>query len=149
MIRRVPRASIFVACLALLSVAVLAGCSVSPGSSASAPASPAGPAPSAVAARPTIEVVSPADGATIKGTELTVRVETTGLKFVNPSNSPVPGEGHLHLVLDERPLEMSVTPGFVFKALAPGPHTLRSELVQNDTTPFAPPVFKTTKFTVK
>jgi len=44
---------------------------------------------------------------------------------------------------------MSVTPDYTFKNISPGKYTLRSELVQNDTIPFAPAVFQTVTFTVK
>ncbi|HEY5484356.1 MAG TPA: hypothetical protein VIK31_11210, partial [Propionibacteriaceae bacterium] len=105
--------------------------------------------PGVTTAVPTIKVVSPVDGTVVEGSDLSVRVETTGLEFVDPSNTTVPGQGHVHFTLDEQPVQMSVTPDYTLKNITPGKHTLRSELVQNDTTPFAPAVFQTVTFTVK
>jgi hypothetical protein len=76
-------------------------------------------------------------------------VETSGLKLVMPSNTLVPGEGHVHFTLDEQPFKMSATPDYAFKDVALGPHSLKAELVQNDTKPFDPPVVQTVTFTVK
>ena len=147
MIRR-PPASVFVAALlAIALVSILAGCSSAPAAS-SRPTSPAS-AVSAAAVLPTIKVLAPLAGSTVTGSDLSVRIETTGLKFVDPSTTRVPGEGHVHFVLDGQPVKMSITPEYVFKGLAPGPHTLRSELVQNDTAPFSPAVLETVQFTVK
>jgi hypothetical protein len=134
--------------LAVSLVLVLAGCSTTPTASKGTPATkPA--SPGVTTAVPTIKVVSPVDGTVVEGSDLSVRVETTGLEFVDPSNTTVPGQGHVHFTLDDQPVQMSVTPDYTLKNITPGKHTLRSELVQNDTTPFAPAVFQTVTFTVK
>lgn len=148
MTRKARVASFVLALTAAALVGLLAGCSASTSVPArSAPVS-AAPSPDASAARPTIKVIAPEDGAAVAGGELKVQVETTGLKFVMPGNTRVPGEGHVHLTLDGQPFKMSTTPDYVFKDVSAGPHTLKAELVQNDTKPFDPPVLQTVKFTV-
>ena len=89
------------------------------------------------------------DGAELAVGEVKVQVETTGLKFVMPSNTVVPGEGRVHFTLDGRPFQMSTTPDYTFKDVAPGQHTIKAELVQNSTESFDPPVVQTVAFTVR
>jgi hypothetical protein len=144
--------SILIIAVAVALVALIAGCSASPTASASAsapaPASASAPASAPVTA-PTLNVLAPTANAVIKGADVEVRIETTGLKFVDPSTTRVAGQGHVHFTLDRQPVTMSITPDYTFKGLAPGPHTLRIELVQNDTTPFTPATVETVTFTVK
>jgi len=145
--RRTP--TMLLTVLALTTAALVAGCSGSPAASApSASPSTSAPANAPVTA-PTVKLLEPAAAAVVSGDKVTVRVETTGLKFTMPSNTVVPGEGHVHFTLDDQPFEMSIEPEYVFKDVAPGTHTLRAELVQNDTTPFSPEVFETVEFTVE
>jgi len=134
--------------LAVLFVLVLAGCSTTPSASTGTPA-PKAASSGVTGAAPTIKVVSPVDGTVVEGSDVSVRIETTGLALVDPSTTTVPGQGHIHFTLDAQPVQMSVAPDYTFKNITPGKHTLRSELVQNDTTPFAPAVFQTVTFTVK
>jgi len=133
------------ALIALTIAVVLAGCAAAPGGTPT----PAATASSATVTPPTIKVLAPLDGAEVPAGEVAVRVETTGLKFVMPSNTVVPGEGHVHFTLDDRPFEMSTTPDCALKDVAAGPHSLKAELVQNDTKSFDPPVVQTVAFIVK
>ncbi len=107
------------------------------------------PAGSDSAAAPTLELVAPTDGGEVAAGDVAISVKTTGLKFVIPSNTIVPGEGHVHFTLDDEPFKMSTSPDYVFEGVAPGEHTLVAELVQNDTKPFGPPVTQQVTFTAK
>lgn len=148
MIHRTACRFITITVLAVSLLLVLAGCSATPSASTGTPATK--PAlPGVTVAAPTIKVVSPVEEAVLEGSDLSVRIETTGLALVDPSTTTVPGQGHIHFTLDDQPVQMSVTPDYTFKNITPGKHTLRSELVQNDTKPFAPAVFQTVTFTVK
>ena len=98
---------------------------------------------------PTIELVTPAEGATVPAGDVSVSVKTTGLKFVMPSNTLVAGEGHLHVTLDDEPFKMSTTPDYVYEGVTPGEHKLEVELVQNDTKSFSPPVKQEITFVAK
>lgn len=101
------------------------------------------------AAPATIELVEPTAGAEVPAGTITVRVETTGLKFTMPSNTNVPGEGHVHFTLDDRPFVMSTEPAAQLEDVEPGPHTLKAELVENNTQPLDPPVEAIVEFTAK
>ncbi len=135
----------FLALLLLGGTAALLGGCAKAAAPAARPIAPA-VAPAAV---PTLQLVAPAEGATVDAGTVNISVTTTGLKFVMPSNTIAPGEGHVHFTLDDRPFEMSTTPDFAFDDVVAGPHTLTAELVQNDTTPFSPPVKQQVTFTVK
>lgn len=110
---------------------------------------PETPDASAPAAAPTVKLTEPLEGAELLAGDVVVEVETTGHKFVMPSNTNVPGEGHVHFTLDDRPFVMSTTPSGVIKDVKPGTHKLVAELVQNNTDSFDPPVEAEIEFVVK
>lgn len=97
----------------------------------------------------TVEILEPTDGAEVAAGTVTVGVETTGITFAMPSNTLVAGEGHVHFTLDDRPFVMSVEKQATLEDVEPGSHTLKAELVQNDTQSFSPPVEQTIEFTAK
>lgn len=111
----------------------------------------------AVAQSPRLVVIAPKDGAVVVGRSVTVVVEVHGLAVVPAPTSPGraapdpevnrPGEGHLLLGLDLRPLVTwdRLTP-YTFADVPAGPHHLTVELVQNDATPFTPPVVESVRF---
>lgn len=139
---------IILAALALSAVA-LVGCGPgAPAGDATAPATEQ-VEDAAAAEAPTLELVEPADGSTVAAGDLKVNSVVDGLKFTMPSNTNVPGEGHIHYTLDDRPFEMSITPDMVIKDVEPGQHTLEAELVQNNTQPFDPPIKQTITFTAE
>ncbi len=96
-----------------------------------------------------VKVLEPTEGAEVAAGTVTVRVETTGITFAMPSNTLVAGEGHVHFTLDDRPFVMSVEKQVTLEDVEPGSHTLKAELVQNDTQPFSPPVEQIIEFTAK
>lgn len=125
----------------------LAGCSA--GSGAQDSTAPASGESAAPAAAPTIKLTAPRDGDVVPAGDVVVAVETTNLKFVMPGNKNVAGEGHVHFSLDGKPEQMSTTPTYTFKDVAAGSHTLRAQLVQNNTEPFDPPIFEEVTFEVE
>lgn len=124
-------------------IPLLGACAATQSDAKSSPASAPG------SADMTVRLVAPTQGAEVPAGTVSVEVETTGLKFTMPGNKNVPGEGHVHFTLDDRPFEMSIEPTFDFKDVEPGPHTLEAELVQNDTQSFDPPVKVEIEFTAK
>lgn len=118
-------------------VAVLSGCS---GKTTPNPAAAPAASDTASVAAPTIELVSPVADSAVPAGDVSMSVKTTGLKFVMASNTNVAGEGHVHFTLDGQPFKMSVKPDYVYADVTPGTHTLKAELVQNDTKSFNPPV---------
>jgi hypothetical protein len=133
-----------IAALAAVSLVLLAGAAVALGGCSGKTASGSISAPvesnTSTAAAPTIELITPAADSTVPSGDVSMSVKTTGLKFVMASNTNVAGEGHVHFTLDGQPFKMSVKPDYVYVGVAPGAHTLKAELVQNDTKSFNPPV---------
>jgi len=126
----------------LLTLILLAACS----GTAKPPAASGGEADAAPGTPPTLQLTAPVAGAVVPAGTVSVAVETTGLKYVMPSNTNVSGEGHVHFTLDDRPEVMSTTPEAEITDVEPGTHTLTAELVQNNTQPFDPPITETIEF---
>lgn len=82
-------------------------------------------------AAPTVSIVSPQDGATITGNNITVRVTST--------NFSIPTEGQYHVFLNSN--EQS-GPGstFTFENVTPGNYMIRAELRRPDNSELVPPV---------
>ncbi len=106
---------------------------------------------------PTLDVTEPKDGAVIKGTDVTVRFNVTGITLVK-STVPLseagkrpdanrPGEGHVHFMLDLQPLVVwEQNAPYTFHNLPPGEHQLMVEVVNNDHSSLAPPVIRQIHF---
>ena len=142
MSRGLLRAAAVASLVAVSALALaLTGCGSATSSSAVQPAQ--------ATSRPTIKLVAPAAGSAVPAGDVTVTVTTTGLKFVMPSNTKVPGEGHLHVTLDDQTFKMSTKPEYTLEGVTAGPHKLKAELVQNDTKSFDPPVEEEIEFTVQ
>jgi hypothetical protein len=54
----------------------------------------------AAPAAPTLKIVSPADGATVKGPQVKVEASVQGFKLVPAGSAVANGEGHLHFFVD-------------------------------------------------
>ena len=101
-----------------------------------------------------IEIISPQDGTTVAGDNVTVTVQVTGFNIVDKQGQAnVPGEGHVHFYLD---VAAPTTPGqpavptsgkwahisgttYTFVSVPAGTHTISAQLVNNDHTPVIPP----------
>lgn len=106
---------------------------------------------------PEITVISPANGAVVQGTSVTIVFNTRDLTVVR---SPVPldeggqhpevnrpGQGHVHFYLDLLPVVIweRATP-YTFTNVPAGEHELTIELETNDHTDFDPPVTQQLRF---
>jgi hypothetical protein len=110
----------------------------------------------AEAAGPQLTVLTPPDGIAA-GTTVTIQLQISGLKIV-PSTVPltqagkdpaanVPGEGHIHYILDVRPLGIQYQNGPIVLTNVPiGTHTLMVELVNNDHSSLTPQVMQQITF---
>jgi hypothetical protein len=86
----------------------------------------------------------------VTGPDLTLRFLVTGATISQPSMFKiVPNEGHIHVSLDGKLVQMAYTATTTVNDLAPGEHTLQAEFVANDHLPFANPVLAVVIFTVK
>jgi len=112
--------------------------------------------------RHTVSIVEPADGSTVTGPTVTVRLATT-VPIVQAGDM-TPGTGHHHLFLDGdlspsgEPIPS--VPGtvvhmgngaseFTFDAVAPGRHRLIAVVADGAHVPLVPPVVDTVFFTVQ
>jgi hypothetical protein len=80
-------------------------------------------------ARPILQIVSPANGATINGSTIDVKLELQGdLKGYMPHQDPATKKGnHIHVILDNQPYEAyyEINQPFELRNVAAGKHTLR------------------------
>lgn len=80
-------------------------------------------------AKPTLKVISPADGATINGSTVEVKLSLDGdLKGYMPHKDPATGKGnHIHVILDNQPYEAyyELNQPFELRNVTEGKHTLR------------------------
>jgi len=103
---------------------------------------------------PSIEITSPANGATIPAGNVTISVKVSNFNIVNKlGQTNVSGEGHIHYFFDvDAPTtqgQPAVTaPGtyaattatsYTWPNVTPGTHTFSVELINNDHTPLNPP----------
>ena len=90
-------------------------------------------------AKPSLAVLSPADGDTVTSTDIPVTVQVSNFTL-SPADVGLPdkdGEGHIHVMLDG--MNMGVlfnfytSPSFVLpgQGIRPGPHTLTFDLASN------------------
>lgn len=110
-----------------------------------------------VAAEPGFRIKSPADGAVIESTEVTVELEFTDFTILKPTipfaesgqhpEANRTGEGHLHMMLDLQPVVI-LTDGapYTFTDVPPGEHQLTIEATNNDHSSFSPPMTQVVRF---
>jgi len=112
---------------------------------------------------PSVSITSPAAGATITGNSVNVTVSPQNFQVVAPGGAPVAGQGHLHFYMD---VAVPTTPGVpavtaqgtyhvsqgnsqIWENVTPGQHTFSVQLVNNNHTPFEPPVTASVTVTVQ
>ncbi len=80
-------------------------------------------------ARPVLKIVQPADGSTVEGSTVRVRLDLGGdLKGYKPMKDPATGMGnHIHVILDNQPYEAyyNLEQPFELRNVSEGRHTLR------------------------
>jgi hypothetical protein len=116
----------------------------------------------AQAAPPTIEIVSPANNASVPPGSVTIHVDAKNILLIAPGGANAAGQGHLHYYLD---VDIPTTQGqpattaagtykvtnedtVVWANLAPGTHRLGVQVVNNDHTPLNPSVTAQVTITV-
>lgn len=117
-------------------------------------------------ATPTLKITSPANGATLKTGDITVKTDVTNFKVEDKQGQAnVTGEGHLHFYMDVSPLPSAAgqpaipananatwahvsDTTYTFKDVPPGPHTFAVQLANNDHTPVIPIVTDSVTVTV-
>ena len=131
-----PRFAIVVVAFALV-IAACGGTPIVSPSTAPTGAATLGPRPSSMA---TVEIVEPAQGATIVGTEAHIVLRLTGAKIITQTTTSIrPDEGHVHLYVNNQLVSMNY--GLEQDIpVKPGTLVLRAEFVAADHAPFSPRV---------
>ena len=146
MAQRLPRTRRARAAVLLAAALGLAACSGGGGS-----AQPA--ATTAAAARPSspakLTIESPRNGQTVHQDRPEVRLELVGAKIVNQTTTRIQGDqGHIHLVVDGKLVNMNYGLRQRLPQLPPGQHVLQVEFVAADHAPFEPRVLTQAAFQV-
>jgi len=127
--------------LAIAAAILVAACSApsaTPAMTLTPAVSPtAAPRPSSPA---TVEIVEPADGATVSGASAHVVLRLNGATIVSETTTDIrPDEGHVHLFLNGEVVSMNYGLEQDLQ-VAPGTYVLRAEFVAADHAPFNPRV---------
>jgi len=109
------------------------------------------PTPSSRPSSPaTVAILSPKNGATVKGPTVHVRVRLTGATIVPATTTHItPTQGHLHVYLDGKIVSMNFSTNATIPNVSPGQHLLKVEFVASDHLPFDPRVITGAVFVVK
>ena len=148
MSRRLPwtrraRAAVLLAAAALALVA----CSGGDGGSAQPAATTVAAARPSSPAKLTIE--TPRNGQTVHQDRPEVRLNLVGAKIVSQTTTHIQGdEGHIHLIVDGRLVNMNYGLSQRLPQLTPGQHVLQVEFVAADHAPFEPRVLTQAAFQV-
>jgi hypothetical protein len=140
--RRVRAAAVLAASLALT-----AACSGGDGGS-EAPATTAAPAAARPSSPAKLTIESPRNGQTV-GERAELRLGLDGGKIVNQTTTRVQGdEGHIHLHVDGKLVDMNYGLRQRLPQLPPGEHVVQVEFVAADHAPFDPRILTQAAFQV-
>jgi hypothetical protein len=147
MAQRPPRTRRARAAVLLAAALGLAACSGGDGGSAEPAAT------TAVATRPSspakLTIETPRNGQTVHQARPEVRLELAGAKIVNQTTTRIQGdEGHIHLIVDGKLVNMNYGLRQRLPQLPPGQHVLQVEFVAADHAPFEPRVLSQAAFQV-
>jgi hypothetical protein len=145
MAQRLPRTRRARAAVLLAAALGLAACSGGGGS--------AQPAATTAATRPSspakLTIETPRNGQTVHQDRPEVRLELVGAKIVNQTTTRIQGdEGHIHLLVDGKLVNMNYGLSQRLPELPPGQHVLQVEFVAADHAPFEPRVLTQAAFQV-
>jgi hypothetical protein len=148
--RAVRRRRLGARAAALLAVAVLglAACSGGDGGGSGAPATTAASAAPRPSSPAKLTILTPHNGQTVKE-DSELRLGLDGAKIVNQTTTRIQGdEGHIHLLVDGKLVNMNYGLRQRLPELTPGHHVLQVEFVAADHAPFDPRILTQAAFTV-
>ena len=148
--RAVRRRRLGARAAALLAVAVLglAACSGGDGGGSGAPATTAASAAPRPSSPAKLTILTPHNGQTVKE-DSELRLGLDGAKIVNQTITRIQGdEGHIHLLVDGKLVNMNYGLRQRLPELTPGQHVLQVEFVAADHAPFDPRILTQAAFTV-
>jgi hypothetical protein len=143
-----PRRRAVAVALAAVAVLALAACSGGDGGGSAAPATTAASAAPRPSSPATLTIRTPANGQTVKeGAEL--RLALDNAKIVNQTTTRIQGdEGHIHLLVDGKLVNMNYGLRQRLPELTPGQHVVQVEFVAADHAPFEPRILTQAAFTI-
>ena len=143
-----PRRRVWAAALLAVAVLGLAACSGGDGGGSGAPATTAASAAPRPSSPAKLSILTPRNGQTVEeGAEL--RLGLAGAKIVNQTTTRIQGdEGHIHLLVDGKLVNMNYGLRQRLPELTPGQHVLQVEFVAADHAPFDPRILTQAAFTV-
>jgi hypothetical protein len=146
--RRLPRTTRARAAVLLAAAALaLAACSGGEGGSAAPAATTVAAARPSSPAKLTIE--TPRNGQTVHQDRPEVRLDLVGAKIVSQTTTHIQGdEGHIHLIVDGKLVNMNYGLSQRLPQLTPGQHVLQVEFVAADHAPFEPRVLTQAAFQI-
>ena len=135
----------------LLAALALAVTACSGGDGGSAP--PAAATTAATAPRPSspakLTIMAPRNGETVRQDRPEVRLELVGGKIISQTTNRIQSdEGHIHLLVDGKLVDMNYGLRQRLPQLPPGQHVLQVEFVAADHAPFDPRVLTQAAFEV-
>jgi hypothetical protein len=131
-----------------LAVLGLAACSGGDSGGSAAPGTTAAPAAPRPSSQAKLTIVTPRNGQTVKG-GAELRLGLDGAKIVNQTTIRIQGdEGHIHLVVDGKLVNMNYGLRQRLPELNPGQHVVQVEFVAADHAPFDPRVLTQAAFKV-
>jgi hypothetical protein len=150
MTRRLPRARWVRAALLAAVFAALAVTACSGGNddapAASATTAAAAPRPSSPAK---LTIMTPRNGQSVRQDRPEVRLELVGAKIINQTTNRIQGDqGHIHLLVDGKLVDMNYGLRQRLPQLPPGQHVLQVEFVAADHAPFDPRVLTQAAFQI-
>ncbi|MCC6619951.1 MAG: hypothetical protein IT385_01770 [Deltaproteobacteria bacterium] len=84
-------------------------------------------------AKPTVRILSPAGGARVSTDPFVIQVAVEDLKLVDKAGqAAVPGEGHLHVFVDNAYIDFETSSRFELAIAEAGAHTIKVTLHDND-----------------
>ena len=148
MMQRLPRR---LRAAVLLAAAALAVTACSGGDGGSTP--PAAATTAATAPRPSspakLTIMTPRNGQTVRQDRPEVRLELVGGKIISQTTNRIQGdEGHIHLLVDGKLVDMNYGLRQRLPQLPPGQHVLQVEFVAADHAPFDPRILTQAAFQV-
>ena len=103
---------------------------------------------------PLVSFISPNPNQTISGSKVATSIAVTNFAIVDYKTHPrlVPGQGHLHLWMDQKDLTKTsavkaTSDTYTFENVKPGTHTLVAELVANNHSSLVPAATPSVTFT--
>jgi len=100
----------------------------------------------AQAQQPSLRILSPAEGATVAGRDVVLRMEVKGIELTPRQSS---NGAYVLLRLDDAPPIKAYSDSFTFQGVTPGNHVVRVELRRSDGSQLNPPVRTQVRFVVR